>query len=88
MWVEIGTAGTVVGLVGLIVRYQAGRLDCMKKSLKEKVDIGICNIHYDELKGELDKGSIRFELLIAEQKTVGETLARLDERIQILLDRV
>jgi len=44
-------------------------------------------LHYDELKEDLKKGSDRFEQLIAEQKTTGETLARLDERIQLLLDR-
>lgn len=87
MWVEIAKASGVVGLVGLIFRFQAGRIKAVEDKLKCKVDNKVCNIHYDELKENLNKGSERFEQLIAEQKITGEALARLDERIQLLLDR-
>lgn len=86
MWAEIVTASVVVGLVGLIFRFQAGRIKAVEDKLKCKVDNKVCNIHYDELKESLVKDSDRFEKLIVEQTKVGKTLARLDERIQLLLD--
>ena len=59
----------------------------MENSLKCKVDVKMCNTHYDELKEDLTRGSTRFDQLITEQTKIGTTLARLDERIKLLLDR-
>ena len=87
MWVEIATAGVVVGLVGIIVRFQAGRIKAVEDKLKCKVDGKVCNIHYDELKEDLKQGRESFKEIINEQKTISETLIRLDERMTLVLDK-
>lgn len=87
MWIEIGTAGAVIGLIGLIVKSQSGRIDRMEEGLKGKININMCTTRYQELKEDLNKGSVRFDQLISEQAKIRVILARLDERIKVLLDR-
>ena len=87
MWIEIGTAGAVIGLIGLIVKSQSGKIDRIEEGLKDKINVNMCTIRYQELKEDLNKGSVRFDQLISEQAKIRVILARLDERIKVLLDR-
>lgn len=75
-----------MGLVGLIVRVQSGRIDRVEKKICGKVDKDMCSSHYKELKEDLKKGSERFDMLIKEQAKTNTFLARLDERLK-LMDR-
>lgn len=86
MWVEIATGGAVVGLVGLIIRSQNGRIGRVETKINGKVGQDMCDNHYTELKEDLKKGSERFDELIKAQAKTNTFLARLDERFK-LMDR-
>ena len=83
-WTDIVAGGALVGLIGLVNQLQSRRIGRMETELRSKVGMEICATHYTELTSKIGESGEDIKLLVAEQKNVGENLARLDERIKSL----
>ena len=95
MWIEIGTATVVVGLVGLVVKMQNGRIARVEANSKTQ----IARIEADSITQRertdyrtaindvLTKGDEKFTKIESTLVSHGKLLARIDERLKIWFEK-
>jgi len=81
MWAEIATAGSIIGLTGITMRFLNAKID-------KKVDQAVFDERTKNIKDDLTKGDEKFTKIMDTQIEMIETLGRYDERLKTIQEAV